>query len=78
MSVTQLTVVRHGESRWNLEGRQQGLLDSALTNTGLAQARAVPQRLARERIETAIWDVLLRQPTLSLRSAGKRLPWIRA
>lgn len=34
-------LVRHGETTWNRSGRQQGHLDSTLTDTGVAQARAV-------------------------------------
>lgn len=41
-------VVRHGETVWNREGRIQGHGDSPLTERGLAQAREVAGRLARE------------------------------
>jgi probable phosphoglycerate mutase len=34
-------LVRHGETTWNIEGRQQGQLDSPLTVLGVAQARAI-------------------------------------
>ena len=46
MPPTQLTLVRHGESNWNREGRQQGHLDSGLSANGIAQAEAVARRLA--------------------------------
>jgi len=39
MSVTQLYLVRHGETDWNAEGRFQGQLNSNLTETGMQQAR---------------------------------------
>jgi probable phosphoglycerate mutase len=42
-------LVRHGETAWNREGRIQGQRDSALTATGLAQARAAAARVAAER-----------------------------
>lgn len=45
MQSTELTIVRHGETEWNLEARVQGHLDSNLTETGVAQAKAVAQRL---------------------------------
>lgn len=49
---TELIVVRHGETHWNVEGRIQGYsADSALTPRGLAQARAVGERLGGEGIE---------------------------
>ena len=51
---TQLILVRHGETAWNGLGRIQGSLDSPLTRRGLAQARSVGARLARERI-AALW-----------------------
>jgi len=46
MSRTRIILLRHGETAWNVEGRYQGQLDSALTPTGLAQARALGSRLA--------------------------------
>ena len=38
-------LVRHGETRWNREGRIQGQLDSELTDHGIEQARAVGRLL---------------------------------
>ncbi len=35
-----LWILRHGETEWNRAGRLQGQLDSPLTETGVAQARA--------------------------------------
>jgi probable phosphoglycerate mutase len=46
--VTRFVVVRHGETRWNLEGRVQGHGDSALTAAGVEQARSIGRRVARE------------------------------
>lgn len=48
MDRTQLIIVRHGETEWNIKGIRQGNLDSALTPKGLMQAKALAQRLARE------------------------------
>jgi probable phosphoglycerate mutase len=39
-------LIRHGETAWNAQGRFQGKLDSALTDTGVKQAEAIGQRLA--------------------------------
>jgi probable phosphoglycerate mutase len=39
--MTQIFLVRHGETLWNSEGRIQGHLDSPLTQNGLAQANAL-------------------------------------
>lgn len=52
---TQLIVVRHGETEWNIARIRQGHLDSKLTEKGLAQARALAQRLAREKF-TALYS----------------------
>ena len=46
--VTELIVLRHGETAWNAEGRIQGHLDSPLNEEGLAQALLAADRLARE------------------------------
>lgn len=48
MQRTQLIIVRHGETEWNIRGIRQGHLDSVLTEKGVAQAKALAQRLARE------------------------------
>jgi len=40
-----ILLVRHGETAWNLVGRQQGHLDSPLTEAGIDQARAAGQSL---------------------------------
>jgi probable phosphoglycerate mutase len=38
-------LVRHGETAWNVAGRQQGHLNSPLTPKGIAQAQAVGRTL---------------------------------
>jgi len=43
--VTVLVLVRHGETDWNREGRWQGHSDTALNDTGRAQARRVAEQL---------------------------------
>ncbi len=40
MDLPKLIILRHGETVWNTEGRVQGRQDSALTQTGRAQAAA--------------------------------------
>jgi len=45
---TQIIIVRHGQTQWNIRKIRQGHLDSELTDKGVAQARALGQRLARE------------------------------
>jgi broad specificity phosphatase PhoE len=41
-----ILLVRHGETEWNLARRFQGRFDSALTERGVAQARAIGRLLA--------------------------------
>ncbi|HET8588105.1 MAG TPA: histidine phosphatase family protein [Nakamurella sp.] len=40
-------LVRHAESRWNVERRYQGQTDSGLTDDGIRQAAALAEALAR-------------------------------
>ena len=47
-------VVRHGETQWNIESRIQGHTDSPLTATGLSQAEAIAQRLAKESFDVLV------------------------
>ena len=49
MERAQLIIVRHGETEWNLKLIRQGHLDSPLTERGIAQAKALGQRLAQEK-----------------------------
>lgn len=43
---TEVVLIRHGQTRWNLEGRWQGHADSPLTEFGLNQAKALAERLS--------------------------------
>lgn len=43
--MTQLCLIRHGQTDWNLEGRYQGQSDVPLNEKGLAQARSLIQQL---------------------------------
>ena len=49
MDRTEVIIVRHGQTQWNIKGVRQGHLDSPLTEKGLAQAEALGERLAREK-----------------------------
>ncbi|HEY3150079.1 MAG TPA: histidine phosphatase family protein [Candidatus Binatia bacterium] len=55
MQRTQLIIVRHGQTEWNIKGIRQGNLDSRLTEKGMAQAKALAQRLTREHF-TALYS----------------------
>jgi 2,3-bisphosphoglycerate-dependent phosphoglycerate mutase len=45
--MTQLILIRHGETVWNQQRRMQGHSDSPLSDTGLRQARLLAGRLAQ-------------------------------
>jgi 2,3-bisphosphoglycerate-dependent phosphoglycerate mutase len=77
-----LTLVRHGQSLWNLENRFTGWVDVPLTAKGEAEARAAGERLraAGVGVDVAYTSVLQRaQETLRLLSetAGIDVPVIR-
>ena len=55
MERTQVIIVRHGETLWNIKGIRQGHLDSPLTESGTAQAKALGERLKREKF-TALYS----------------------
>ncbi len=43
--MTEILLVRHGETLWNQQGRMQGQHDSPLTELGVRQARQLARRL---------------------------------
>jgi probable phosphoglycerate mutase len=49
--MSEVLLLRHGETLWNIEGRIQGHGDSPLSAEGEAQAEALAKRLATERPE---------------------------
>ena len=51
--MSEILLVRHGETAWNAEGRYQGKLDSPLTDRGTAQAKAIGDHLAAINIRPA-------------------------
>lgn len=44
--------MRHGETEWNRQKRTQGQIDTPLSETGIAQARAASERLCGQGIAT--------------------------
>ena len=45
-NITRVSIVRHGETEWNLEDKMQGILDSPLTPKGIALAKELGEKLA--------------------------------
>ena len=60
--MTELYLVRHGETDWNRQRRIQGLTDIQLNDTGREQARMTGMLLARRRFPGAQWDAVLTSP----------------
>ena len=62
--MTELIVIRHGETDWNRQQRFQGQIDVPLNALGLTQAQRLAERMARERVD-ALWcsDLLRAQAT---------------
>jgi probable phosphoglycerate mutase len=58
--MTELTVIRHGETDWNLQHRFQGQIDVPLNATGLDQAERLGRRLAGETFDVLVCSDLLR------------------
>jgi len=56
-------LARHGQTEWNALGRLQGHTDVPLSDTGIAQARALGEVLARESITVVIASDLSRAST---------------
>lgn len=55
-----ILLARHGETKWNAEGRYQGQVDVPLSEVGEAQARQLGERLRDVRIDRAIASPLAR------------------
>lgn len=58
--VTEILLIRHGETAWNAEKRLQGHLDVPLNDTGRRQALALGRALAGEPLDAIIASDLLR------------------
>ncbi len=76
-AIYHITLLRHGESQGNYEGRHQGQADFPLTERGREQAMALVQRWAAEarQFDLVISSPLVRaSETAKIISAGLKLP----
>lgn len=45
-AVTRISIVRHGETEWNIDDRMQGIKDSPLTDKGIKLAKELGEKLS--------------------------------
>jgi probable phosphoglycerate mutase len=69
--MTDLILIRHGETDWNVQGRFQGQIDVPLNATGQHQAALLAERLARERFDAFYASDLLRTRQTAAPAAAK-------
>jgi len=60
MQATQVFLVRHGETEWNVAGKMQGHFDSPLTTVGIAQADALADGLKNQKFSALYSSDLVR------------------
>ena len=78
MKVTELILIRHGETDWNAEQRIQGHLDIPLNSAGLAQATAIGERFLDVDIDVLVSSDLRRaMQTVAPISQSRELPVLR-
>jgi probable phosphoglycerate mutase len=72
--MTDLIVIRHGETDWNRQHRFQGQIDVPLNAAGRAQAERLAQRLARESFDVVVASDLQRaHATAQAAAAGRSI-----
>ena len=67
-----ILLARHGETRWNAEGRYQGQADIPLSEVGEGQARALGERLHEVPITRAVASPLSRARRTAELALGDR------
>src|SRR5512134_3671352 len=70
--MTELIVIRHGETDWNRQHRFQGQIDVPLNGIGRAQAERLAQRLASECFDVVVASDLQRAHATAQAAAGGR------
>ncbi len=65
--MSQLVIVRHGQSQWNLENRFTGWIDIDLSEQGIEEAKAAGRKLIGFKFDKAYTSALIRaQRTLDI------------
>lgn len=64
--MTEICLVRHGETDWNAIGRLQGSTDIPLNNNGKYQARECGEFLAKDK-----WDLIVTSPLMRARQTAE-------
>jgi len=67
-AVTTISLIRHGQTDWNLQHRIQGSTDIPLNDTGRAQARMAADELLTT---TAPWDLIYTSPLSRARETAE-------
>jgi probable phosphoglycerate mutase len=70
--MTELIVIRHGETDWNRQQRFQGQIDVPLNATGRAQAERLARRLSTESFDVVVASDLQRAHATATAAAGGR------
>ena len=75
-AMTEIILIRHGETDWNRELRFQGQVDVPLNAVGHEQARRLGQRLAAQAVDLLVCSDLIRtqQTAQPIRSQNLHLP----
>ncbi|MBI2860497.1 MAG: histidine phosphatase family protein [Chloroflexi bacterium] len=68
--MTQLVLIRHGETEWNATGVFRGQIDVSLNETGLKQAELLGEALGRENIE-AIYSSPLKRALVTAQAIAR-------
>jgi len=69
--MTEVIVIRHGETDWNVQGRFQGQIDVPLNALGQRQAERMAERLSLERVDVFYCSDLLRTRQTAAPAAQK-------
>ena len=69
--MVKVVFIRHGETKWNADGRSQGQSDVALSDTGRAQAALLADHFPVEKIDVIYSSDLVRAFDTALAVAGR-------